>query len=101
SLSGGRTDRRGSGNPENDPGLSAAGAIHYEYNACVGERPIEALLLSIFLIGGPCARLRRGHEDACNKLAGLDDSFVNQALLRRHVEFAHRYSSLASLRGEL
>src|SRR5205823_6831376 len=46
-------------------------------------------------------RLRRRNEDACNKFAWLDNGFVDEAILRRHVEVAHRYSSLASLRGQL
>src|SRR5205814_6805 len=75
SLSRCRTNWRGSGNAEGDPGPSAVRALHHKDDAGVGERPIEALLLSIFLIGRPCARLRRRNEDACNKFAWLDNGF--------------------------
>src|SRR5207302_2017109 len=100
-LSRGGKDRRRSRNAERDPRFSAAISLHYQYNAGVGKRPIEALLLSIFLIGGSCAGFRGGNENAGDKFARLDNGFIDEALLGRYVEVAHGYGTFASLRGKL
>ena len=61
----------------------------------------KALLFAIFLIGGARALFRRGNEDLGDNLAGLKDSFVDQALFRWNVEIAHRNGAFTALAGQL
>ena len=72
-----------------DGSLFAPFPIHNKNDTGIRERPVKALLLAIFLIGGARTLFRRGDEDLGNNLAGLKGSFAHQTLFRWNVEIAH------------